>query len=127
MVPSSILLDDVRKSYAEDESLLRLMGYVTNLSSQALKSLTPEYRSKIDRYTSRDGLLYYTSVNGDTPRVVIPTHNDLRLCIMYERHDSPTGGPRGREMTYLTVSRDFYWRCQYKIVRKCVLVKSVNG
>ena len=76
-VPSSSLLDHVRKAYAEDKSLLRLMGYITNPSSQALKSLTTEYRSKIDRYTVRDGLLYYTAVNGDTPRVVIPTDKDL--------------------------------------------------
>ena len=39
---------------------------------------------------------------------------------MYEYHDAPTGGHRGREKTYLTVSRDFYWPRQYQLVRKYV-------
>ena len=49
----------------------------------------------------------YTAVAGDTPRVVVPDHGDLRLRIMYEYHDAPTGGHCGREKTYLKVSRDF--------------------
>ena len=39
---------------------------------------------------------------------------------MYEYHDAPVGGHRGREKTYLTVSRGFYWPCQYQIVHKYV-------
>ena len=39
---------------------------------------------------------------------------------MYECHDAPTGGHRGREKTYLTVSRDFNWPLQYQLVRKYV-------
>ena len=55
-----------------------------------------------------------------TPRVVVLTHNDLRLRIMYECHDAPTSGHRGREKTYLTVSRDFYWPRKYQFVRECI-------
>uniref|UniRef100_A0AAV1VH10 Integrase catalytic domain-containing protein n=1 Tax=Peronospora matthiolae TaxID=2874970 RepID=A0AAV1VH10_9STRA len=60
------------------------------------------------------------AVSGDTPRVVIPDDTDLRLRIMFEYHDAPIGGHRGREKTYLTVSRDFYWPRQYQFVRKYV-------
>uniref|UniRef100_A0AAV1US51 Integrase catalytic domain-containing protein n=1 Tax=Peronospora matthiolae TaxID=2874970 RepID=A0AAV1US51_9STRA len=60
------------------------------------------------------------AVSGDTPRVVIPDDTDLRLRIMFEYHDAPTGGHHGREKTYLTVSRDCYWPRQYQFVRKCV-------
>ena len=49
-----------------------------------------------------NGLLKYTAVAGDTPRVVVPEYGDLRLRIMYEYHDAPTGGHRGREKTYLS-------------------------
>uniref|UniRef100_A0AAV1U9Q4 Integrase zinc-binding domain-containing protein n=1 Tax=Peronospora matthiolae TaxID=2874970 RepID=A0AAV1U9Q4_9STRA len=90
-VPSSTLHDDVRRAYAQN-----------------------------DRYTTRNGLLDYTDVSGDTPRVVIPDDTDLRLRIMFEYHDAPIGGHRGREKTYLTVSRDFYWPRQYQFVRKYV-------
>ena len=39
---------------------------------------------------------------------------------MYECHDAPTGGHRGREKTYLAVSRNFYWPRQYEFVRKYI-------
>ena len=39
---------------------------------------------------------------------------------MYECHDAPTGDHRGREKTYLTVSRDFHWPRQYQFVRKYI-------
>uniref|UniRef100_A0AAV1TJ74 Integrase zinc-binding domain-containing protein n=1 Tax=Peronospora matthiolae TaxID=2874970 RepID=A0AAV1TJ74_9STRA len=57
------------------------------------------------------------AVSGDTPRVVIPDDTDLRLRIMFEYHDAPTGGHRGREKTFLTVSRDCNWPRQYQFVR----------
>uniref|UniRef100_A0AAV1TGG2 Integrase zinc-binding domain-containing protein n=1 Tax=Peronospora matthiolae TaxID=2874970 RepID=A0AAV1TGG2_9STRA len=60
------------------------------------------------------------AVSGDTPRVVIPDDTDLRLRIMFEYQDAPPGGHRGREKTFLTVSRDFYWPRQYQFVRKYV-------
>uniref|UniRef100_A0AAV1TJL8 Integrase zinc-binding domain-containing protein n=1 Tax=Peronospora matthiolae TaxID=2874970 RepID=A0AAV1TJL8_9STRA len=60
------------------------------------------------------------AVSGDTPRVVIPDDTDLRLRIMFEYQDAPLGGHRGREKTFLTVSRDFYWPRQYQFVRKYV-------
>ena len=96
-VPSSTLLDDVRKTYAEDKDLLRLMDHLVNPSRKSLNDLSALYRSSSDRYTTRNGLLYYTAVAGDTHRVVVPAHNNLRLRILYECHDAPIGGHRGRE------------------------------
>ena len=75
---------------------------------QSVKGFPPVYRSSTDRYTVQNGLLKYSAVAGDTPRVVVPDHGDLRLRIMDEYHDASNGGRRGREKTYLTVSRDFY-------------------
>ena len=44
------------------------------------------YLFSLDRHTTRKGLqcslLYYTAVIDDTPRVVVPDHDDLRLRIM---------------------------------------------
>ena len=64
---------------------------------------------RIDIQKVRNGLLQYSAVAGDIPRVVVPDHGDQRLRIMYDYHGAPVGGHRGREKTYLTVSRDFYW------------------
>ena len=91
-VLSSSLLDDIIIGCTQDSDLVLLMGYLTDPSPQAKKRLPAMYRSSLDRYTQRNGLLYYTAVNGDTPRVFVPTRNDLRLRIMYECHDAPTGG-----------------------------------
>ena len=52
-------------------------------------------------------LLSYTTVASDLTRVVVPAHNNLRLRIMYQYHNAPIGYQRGRENTYITVSRDF--------------------
>ena len=104
------------------------MDHLVNPSRKSHKDLTALYRSSVDRYTTRNGLLYYTAVAGETPRVVVPDHNDLRLRIMYESHDAPTGGHRGREKTHLTVSRYFYWPLQYPFVRSTfVIAMFVNG
>ena len=59
------------------------MDHLVTPSRKSLKDLPAFYRSSADRYITRNGLLYYTAVAGDTPRVVVPTHNDLRLRIMY--------------------------------------------
>ena len=69
-------------------------------------------------------MLYYTAVAGDTLRVVVPTHNDLLLRIMYECHDAPPSGHRGREKTYRTVSRTFYLPRKY--IRACEVCQRVK-
>ena len=43
----------------------------------------------------------YRAVNDDNYRVVVPDDHDLKLRIMFESHDAPTSGHRGREKTYL--------------------------
>jgi hypothetical protein len=115
-VPTSSILDDVRDAYAHDERIVRLKAFLMDPSPEAKRRLPASYRSTTHRYTQRNGLLYY---NG-TPRVVVPESHDLRLRIMYECHDAPVSGHRGREKTYLTLSRDFYWPRQYQFVRKYV-------
>ena len=94
-----------------------------------LKQLSLVYRSSTDGCTVRNGQLQCSAVTGDTPRVVVPDHGDLRLRIMY--HDAPVGGHRGREKTYLTVSRDFYWIRQYQFVcnyiRACGVCQRVKS
>ena len=88
--------------------MVRLMHHLSQPSWKSLKQLSSVYRPSTDRYTVRNGLLQYSAVVDDIPRVVVPDHGDLLLRIMYEYHNPPIGGHRGREKTYLTVRRDFY-------------------
>ena len=99
--------------------MVRLMDHLSQPSLQPIKKLPP-ISILHGRYTVHNGLMKYTAVAGDKPRVVVPDHGDLRLRIMYEYRDAPTGGHRGREKTYLTVSRDYYWPRQYQFVLKYV-------
>ena len=110
-VPSSPLLDDVKARYAHDENLMRMIAYLQAPSKQLLGKLSRSYRASTHRYAVRDGILYYRAVADD---------EDLRLRILFEYHDAPVSGHRGREKTYLTLSRDFYWLRQYKFVRKYI-------
>ena len=73
-VPSSTLLEDIRMAYYP--AMVRLMKHVSQTSRQSLKRLPPVYRSSTDRYTVHNGLLKYSAVAGDTPRVVVPDHSD---------------------------------------------------
>ncbi|KAF1324825.1 reverse transcriptase, partial [Globisporangium splendens] len=54
------------------------------------------------------------------PEVVVPNDEGLRHRLLYEYHDSPSGGRLGREKTFLSLSRDYYWPHMYKWVRKYV-------
>lgn len=87
-VLSSSKLDDIRTCCTQDGDLVLLMGYLKDQSPQAKKRLPTMYRSFIDQYTQRNGLLYYTAVNGDTLRVVVPPQHDLRygLCLRVTMH-----------------------------------------
>ena len=109
---------DIRAAYKRDSVLSRLVDHLSSPSADSLKSLVPTYRCNIHRYSLRDGLLMYRVHADDNARIVVPDDYDLRLQIIFEYHDAPTGGHRGREKTYLALSSDFYWPQMYKFVRK---------
>ena len=118
----------MRKVYAGDKDLLRLMDHLVDPSHKPFEYLRELHRSSSDRYTARNKLQYYTAVAEDTPRVVIPTHNEMRLYNTYGCHESPKGGHLTREKTYITVSCDFYWTRQYLLYASTyVIINCVNG
>jgi RNase H-like domain found in reverse transcriptase/Reverse transcriptase (RNA-dependent DNA polymerase)/Integrase zinc binding domain/Retroviral aspartyl protease/Chromo (CHRromatin Organisation MOdifier) domain len=120
---TSPLSDAIKRAYQQDKDILLLMKYLKadpSMQVSMIKSLPSLYRSSVHRYTIHDGFLMYRSVHDDDYRIVVPDDHDLKLKIMFEYHDAPASGHRGREKTYLTLSRDLYWPNQYKFVRKYV-------
>ena len=109
---------DIRAAYKRDSVLSRLVDHLSSPSAASLKALAPTYRCNIHRYALRDGLVRYRVHADDSDRIVVPNDYDLRLQIIFEYHDAPTGGHRGREKTYLALSSDFYWPHMYKFVRR---------
>ncbi|KAJ0396884.1 hypothetical protein ATCC90586_002827 [Pythium insidiosum] len=109
--------DDVKRAYEHDQGIMSVIKHICDPSEQTLKELSPSYRSKLHRYALKDGLLMYRSIQDDNYPVVVPDSHDLKLEIMFGYHDVPSSGHRGREKTYLTLSRDFYWSNDYKYMR----------
>ncbi|KAE8965760.1 hypothetical protein PR002_g28585 [Phytophthora rubi] len=114
----SPLYELIREAYAEDDDLT---GLVEALSApNKTVKLTARQRSRLHRYSVVEGLLYYQVDGGDEPRIVVPNDEDLRHRVLYEAHDTSLSGHLGREKTYTSVARNFWWPHMYKWVRKYV-------
>ncbi|KAF1326182.1 Pol protein, partial [Globisporangium splendens] len=112
--------EEIVEGYKSDETCQDLLKYFKDPSDKALQGLLSRTRSRVHRFRVHNGLLYYAVEQGDTARVVVPNDEGLRHRLMYEYHDSPSGGHLGREKTFLSLSRDYYWPHMYKWVRKYV-------
>ncbi|KAF1332095.1 reverse transcriptase, partial [Globisporangium splendens] len=118
--PTSSLLDDIKRAYATDSDISRLVAHLSDPSDKSLKALDPAQRARLHRCEMRNDVLYYRIDDSDEPRAVVPNDSDLRNRVLFEYHDAPFRGHPGREKTYLALSCDFYWSHQYKWVRKYV-------
>jgi hypothetical protein len=130
LVTSSVP-DLIRAAYARDDmcvALLRALG--SNELANSDKPLSARLRAGLHRYSVDDGLLYYSTGAADTPRVVVPHDEDLKYRIIFEAHDTPLSGHLGREKTYGSVSRIYWWPKLYKwtstYVRTCETCQRVK-
>ncbi|KAE9066139.1 Transposon Tf2-9 polyprotein [Phytophthora fragariae] len=114
----SPLYELIREAYADDDDLAGLVE-VLSAPNKAIE-LTARQRSRLHRYSVVEGLLYYQVDGGDEPRIVVPNDEDLRHRVLYEAHATPLSGHLGREKTYTSVARNFWWPHMYKSVRKYV-------
>ncbi|KAF1313283.1 Pol protein, partial [Globisporangium splendens] len=112
--------EEIVEGYKSDETCQDLLKYFKDPSDKALQGLPSRTRSRVHRFRVHNGLLYYAVEQGDTARVVVPNDEGLRHRLLYEYHDNPSGGHLGREKTFLSLSRDYYWPHMYKWVRKYV-------
>ncbi|KAF1329375.1 reverse transcriptase, partial [Globisporangium splendens] len=112
--------EEIVEGYKSDETCRDLLKYFKDPSDKALQGLPSRTRSRVHRFRVHNRLLYYAVEQGDTARVVVPNDEGLRHRLLYEYHDSPSGGHLGREKTFLSLSRDYYWPHMYKWVRKYV-------
>ncbi|KAF1315778.1 reverse transcriptase, partial [Globisporangium splendens] len=108
--------EEIVEGYKSDETCQDLLKYFKDPSDKALQGLPSRTRSRVHRFRVHNGLLYYAVEQGDTARVVVPNDEGLRHRLLYEYHDSPSGGHLGREKTFLSLSRDYYWPHMYKWV-----------
>ena len=118
--PVSPLLEEIKSAYENDPDCKALLDHLSDSHEQTAAKLSARLRSRLHRFSFRSGLLYYAVNPTEPPRIVVPLDDALRTRILVEYHDCPTGGHLGREKTYLSISRDFYWSHLDKWVRKYV-------
>jgi hypothetical protein len=119
-IPSSALLDEIKCAYNDDPLYAGLYCYLSDPTDKRRDALDASTRCQLHRFELSDGIIYYRTDDGDAYRIAVPNDDDLRRKIMHEFHDVPTAGHLGREKTYLSLARNFYWANQYKSVRKYI-------
>ena len=80
-------------------------GYVAD--PDCLQILTAVHHEERTDYSLSNGLLYRQL--RDRSVLLIPDHSNLRLDLIREHHDVPTGGHLGVHRTLAALSRVFYW------------------
>ncbi|GMF27649.1 unnamed protein product [Phytophthora fragariaefolia] len=114
------LRQQIADAYDDDAFYAGIIRYLRNTTADALAMLTRPARDTITRYDIDGGLMDYAIDRLDTPRVVIPAHDDLRTRLVHEYHDAPAGGHLKREKSFSAISHDFLWPRMYKWIRKWV-------
>ncbi|KAE8992611.1 Transposon Tf2-6 polyprotein [Phytophthora fragariae] len=117
---TSPLRDLITNAYKDDPACSELIKFLRDPSDAGKRKLSPCSRSHVGRYSLDGELLMYCVDREDPPRIVVPLDDDLRARLIHEFHDTPSGGHLGREKTFASLSRDFYWLHMYKWVRKWV-------
>nr|CAI72325.1 putative polyprotein [Phytophthora infestans] len=101
--------DRIRMAYRNDEAVAPIVNFLTAGTGAKSDWLSSRQLSRFHRYELKDGLLYYRVEPNESPRVVVPNDEDLKLDILAEAHDAPSSGHLGREKTFLSVSQAFWW------------------
>ncbi|KAE9020813.1 hypothetical protein PR002_g12438 [Phytophthora rubi] len=118
---TSSISEMIREAYARDDvcvALLRALGSEEFQNSDI--KLSARLRARLHRYSLEGQMLYYSTGSDDTPRAVVPHDEDLKNRILYEAHDVPASGHLGREKTYSSVSRHYWWPKLYQWVKTYV-------
>ncbi|OWY98873.1 reverse transcriptase [Phytophthora megakarya] len=106
---TSSLRESFASTHEADASCSDMIKYLRDPSDTARHRLSPRSRARIDRYALDGSLLTYCVDRADSPRVIFPLDEDLRARLIHKFHDTPSGGHLGREKTFASLSRDFYW------------------
>ncbi|POM60516.1 Pol protein, partial [Phytophthora palmivora] len=109
---SSSATELIRAAYAQVDvcvAVLRALGSEGSKDSNV--TLLTRLWARLHRYSTG---------TDDTPRVVVPHDEELKYRFLYEAHNVPLSGHIGREKTYGSVSRDYWWPKLYKWVKSYV-------
>ena len=107
LIPSSFI-EDVKRELPLDMGLKDIMDLLSPGSK-----IPPSKVTMAQRYTLRDGLLWY-----EGNRLVVP--KPLRLGLLREHHDTPYSGHPSWNVMYASLSHSYFWPHMSKDTRKYV-------
>ena len=119
------------KSQQEDLKLKLLFDFIQSGFDLILLSSINKRDANREQQTAKrceiidDIILYYAELMDDPfhYRIMVPDDQDSKRHLLMTYHDSLLGMHRGRDATYSSLSRDFFWknilRNVKKWVRKC--------
>ena len=70
------------------------------------------------RFSMKDGLIWAT--DGEDQRLCIPQEGGLRLDLIHDHHDAKIAGHFGRDKTYDSIKRHFYWPKMTEMIHEYV-------
>jgi len=110
-------LASVRSGYASDRYFKEVLAAIRGTSEATEK--TQRKLRRMFHHREEENLIYY--VNGNPPKLCIPSVPELRKRILDDHHDRPTAGHQGIAKTIASIKRLFYWPTITKDVRRYVL------
>jgi hypothetical protein len=92
----------IRQALVDDKEFGQIYSLLTN---PKFDQSTSELRLQ---FSVTDKLLYWMFKSGAEPRLCVPKSS--RAALLREHHDVPFCGHMGVDRTYLTLSKDYYWK-----------------
>jgi transposase InsO family protein len=106
--PSEDFIDKVKHELPQDPSLKEILQLL-----QPDAKIPPTKATMINRYSLRDGLLFF-----EKSRLVLP--KILHSQVLREHHDTPVAGHPSWNVTYASLANHYFWPRMSKDVRKYV-------
>jgi hypothetical protein len=107
--PTNNICELIQKDLLADKEFGQIYGLLTN---PKYNQTTSELRL---HFSVKNKLLYWMYKLGTEPRLCVP--KSVRALLLREHHDVPFCGHMGIDRTYITLSKDYYWKYMYNDVK----------
>jgi hypothetical protein len=103
------LRERIEQALLADKEFGQIYGLLT---SSKYNQATSEFRL---HFTVKDKLLFWMFKSGLEPQICVP--KSIRALLLREHHDVYFCGHMGIDRTYLSLSKDYYWKYMYNDVK----------
>lgn len=115
--PDTEIINEIDKHMYEDKHYTDIIDQILlryDISCEEKPYKKDEWRSPMFHpsrpFIINNGVLYTTLQHRHAHAVYVPDIDAIKRRIFHLYHDIPISGHRGGERTYLTISRDYFWK-----------------